>query len=59
MRHKTNEFLRRLQLARPEVKKNFRRGATNAAGRLNEKKSYFLIKIFSLFYLGDAPAGLE
>jgi hypothetical protein len=41
MRHKTNEFLRRLQLARPEVKKNFRRGATNAAGRLNEKKSLF------------------
>jgi len=32
MRHKTNEFLRRLQLARPEVKKNFRRGGANAAG---------------------------
>ena len=34
MRHKTNEFLKRLQLARPEVKKNFRRGGTNAAGML-------------------------
>lgn len=32
MRHKTNEFLKRLQLARPEVKKNFRRGASNTAG---------------------------
>lgn len=33
MRHKTNEFLRRLQLARPEVKKSFRRvGGANAAG---------------------------
>jgi len=32
MRHKTNEFLKRLQLARPEVKKNFRRGGANAAG---------------------------
>jgi len=30
MRHKTNEFLKRLQLARPEVKKNFRRGAGTA-----------------------------
>lgn len=29
MRHKTNEFLKRLQLARPEVKKSFRRGPTN------------------------------
>lgn len=29
MRHKTNEFLKRLQLARPEVKKNFRRGISN------------------------------
>ena len=37
MRHKTNEFLRRIQLVRPEVKKNFRRGATNAAGILNRK----------------------
>jgi hypothetical protein len=42
MRHKTNEFLRRLQLARPEVKKNFRRGATNAASILKEKKLFFL-----------------
>lgn len=33
MRHKTNEFLRRLQLARPEVKKNFRRVGANATGR--------------------------
>lgn len=33
MRHKTNEFLRRLQLARPEVKKNFRRVGANAAGK--------------------------
>jgi len=32
MRHKTNEFLKRLQLARPEVKKNFRRVGANAAG---------------------------
>jgi actin related protein 2/3 complex subunit 2 len=37
MRHKTNEFLRRLQLARPEVKKNLRRGAANAASRLKEQ----------------------
>lgn len=39
MRHKTNEFLRRLQLARPEVKKSFRRVGTNAA-------SMFKIKVF-------------
>ncbi|CAF0827186.1 unnamed protein product [Adineta ricciae] len=31
MRRKTNEFLRRLQLARPEVKKTFRRGAAGEA----------------------------
>ncbi|CAF1494458.1 unnamed protein product [Rotaria sordida] len=31
MRHKTNEFLRRLQLARPEVKKSFRRVGPNTA----------------------------
>lgn len=31
MRHKTNEFLKRLQLARPEVKKNFRRGISTLA----------------------------
>lgn len=36
MRHKTNEFLRRLQLARPEVKKNFRRGGANAVGMYYE-----------------------
>jgi hypothetical protein len=34
MRHKTNEFLKRLQLARPEVKKNFRRVGANAAGTI-------------------------
>jgi hypothetical protein len=42
MRHKTNEFLKRLQLARPEVKKTFRRGATNAAGILKIK--FFFLK---------------
>ena len=35
MRHKTNEFLRRLQLARPEVKKNFRRVGGNAIGMIS------------------------
>ena len=34
MRHKTNEFLRRLQLARPEVKKNFRRVGANEVGMM-------------------------
>lgn len=55
MRQKTNEFLRRLRLARPEVKKTFRRAATYAAGRLREN-FFFLIKTF---YLGDASAGVE
>ncbi|CAF0721119.1 unnamed protein product [Didymodactylos carnosus] len=32
MRQKTNEFLKRLQLARPEVKKNFKRGAAAGDG---------------------------
>ncbi|CAF3457437.1 unnamed protein product [Rotaria sp. Silwood1] len=32
MRHKTNEFLKRLQLARPEIKKSFRRTGPNAVG---------------------------
>ncbi len=39
MRHKTNEFLKRLQLARPEVKKNFRRVGANAVGML--ERNYF------------------
>lgn len=43
MRHKTNEFLKRLQLARPEVKKNFRRGGTNAAGMFYPVVSLSLI----------------
>ena len=36
MRHKTNEFLRRLQLARPEAKKSFRRPGANTAGESSE-----------------------
>ena len=36
MRHKTNEFLKRLQLARPEVKKSFRRVGANAAGTIHK-----------------------
>ena len=47
MRHKTNEFLKRLQLARPEVKKNFRRGA-NAAGKIFSKPFEFSINLFFL-----------
>ena len=42
MRHKTNEFLRRLQLARPEVKKSFRRVGANVIGKFTKiEKSYF------------------
>jgi len=41
MRHKTNEFLKRLQLARPEVKKTFRRVGANAAGNEQQKKNFF------------------
>jgi hypothetical protein len=44
MRQKTNEFLRRIQSVRPEVKKTFRRGASNAPSMLKEK-FFFLIKI--------------
>ena len=55
MRHKTNEFLKRLQLARPEMKKNFRRGISNPGGRRSEKKSIFL----TLSIVGDASAGVE
>ena len=40
MRHKTNEFLRRLQLARPEVKKNFRRVGGNATGRFFSRLNF-------------------
>ena len=57
MRHKTNEFLKRLQLARPEVKKNFRRGGTNVVGI---SYRFFLINfLFYFLFLGDGPAGME
>jgi hypothetical protein len=56
MRHKTNEFLKRLQLARPEVKKNFRRGA-NAAGE--SKEACRNVESLSFSPLGDGPAGME
>lgn len=54
MRHKTNEFLRRLQLARPEVKKNFRRVGGNAIGMILQFD-------FSMKYsiLGDGATGME
>jgi hypothetical protein len=39
MRQKTNQLLRRIQAVRPEVKKNYRRGAANAAGKFNEKQN--------------------
>jgi hypothetical protein len=55
MRHKTNEFLRRLQTVRPEVKKTVRRGALNAAGRFEEK----ILLFDKIFYLADASAGVE
>jgi hypothetical protein len=57
MRKKTNEFLRRIQSVRPEVKKNLRRGGgANAAGKFKEEKFFCLNKIF---YLADASAGVE
>ena len=58
MRHKTNEFLKRLQLARPEVKKSFRRGATNAGGQLSRYSAQLLILICPTF-LADGSAGVE
>ena len=57
MRHKTNEFLKRLQLARPEVKKSFRRVGTNAAG--NDGKTFFDLNLAYSSVLADGPAGME
>ncbi len=48
MRHKTNQLLRRIRTMRPEVKKNYRRGEANAAGKFNEKEFLSLNKIFVL-----------
>ena len=56
MRQKTNEFLRRIQSVRPEVKKTFRRGAANTTGKENSNFCFFCRKtLFSI----DSSAGVE
>ena len=57
MRRKTNEFLRRIQSVRPEVKKNFRRTGANAPGKFRVKVS--LLEKRSFFVSADTSAGVE
>jgi hypothetical protein len=48
MRQKSKEFLKRLQLSRPEVKKTFRRGGANAAGIYQTKNCFFNKILYSI-----------